>query len=99
MPRTLSKPGPPTGPYIGDLSAMGNLVRNRRLELALRIDDTAHACCVSANVLSRLENGGAIGTDRLLWVLQGLGLSILIMPTDDAYKILNSIGADVPPPP
>ncbi len=58
MARTLSTPGPRPDPQIQNLAGLGQLIRNRRLELALRIDDAAHACGVAANVLSRLENGG-----------------------------------------
>lgn len=60
------------------MDALGKLVRNRRLELMLRIDDAAHACGVASSVLSRFENGGTIGSDRLLRILSGLGLTMFI---------------------
>lgn len=87
MARSLSAPGPSRGPHVRDLVALGQLVRNRRLALALRIDDAAHACGVAANVLSRLENGGPVGVDRLLRVLSGLGLALLVMSKDDAVEV------------
>jgi len=87
MARKLSTPGPTRGPQVRDLAALGQLVRNRRLALALRIDDAARACGVAANVLSRLENGSPIGVDRLLRVLSGLGLSLLVMAKDDALQL------------
>jgi len=59
-------------------------VRNRRLELVLCVDDAAHACGAAASVLSRLENGGAVGSDRLLRILLGLGLRVLVMSKSDA---------------
>lgn len=89
MARTLSAPGPDVGPLIRDLESLGALVRNRRLGLGLRIDDAAHACGVAANVFSRLENGNAIGADRLLLVLAGLGLSMLVLQNTDARQVAN----------
>jgi len=45
----------------------------------MRIDDAAAFCGVSVDVLSRLENGKAITTDRLLKILSGLGLEMLVV--------------------
>lgn len=94
MARSLSSPGTPVGPLVKELAQLGELVRNRRLELALRIDDAAHACGVAANVLSRLENGGAVGADRLFLILRGLGLSMLVATTDEAHSL---VAAGTPP--
>lgn len=88
MARFLSDPGTPVGPRITSLAELGDLVRNRRLELRLRIDDAAHACGVAANVFSRLENGGPIGADRLLLVLGGLGLTMLVTTKEHGHSIL-----------
>ncbi|WP_063771809.1 transcriptional regulator [Burkholderia sp. 9120] len=71
-----------------DLDTLGELVRNRRLSLALRIDDAAHACGVAVNVLSRLENGNSVGVDRLLLVLSGLGLGMLITGKEEAMRYM-----------
>lgn len=90
MARSLSTPGPRPDPQVQNLAGLGQLIRNRRLELALRIDDAAHACGVAASVLSRLENGGAVGADRLLRILSGLGLSMLVTPKDEAIRLLQS---------
>ncbi|RQS09143.1 helix-turn-helix domain-containing protein [Burkholderia sp. Bp8998] len=87
MARTLSAPGPRPGPQIQDLKALGELVRSRRLELSLRIDDAAHACGVASNVFSRLENGGPVGVDRLLRVLSGLGLTLLVTTKEEAIRL------------
>jgi len=91
MARTLPEPGLQPAPYIKGLPGLGALVRHRRLELALRIDDAAHACGVAANVFSRLENGGAVGSDRLLRVLTGLGLIMLVTTKNDALKLAPSL--------
>lgn len=87
MTRTLAAPGPPLSPQVQNLAELGQLVRRRRLELVLRIDDAAHACGVAASVLSRLENGGPVGVDRLLRILWGLGLCMLVMTKSDATYI------------
>lgn len=91
MARSLSNPGAPVAPYISRLADLGILVRHRRLSLGLRIDDAAHACGVAANVFSRLENGGPIGADRLLLVLAGLGLTMLVTPTEAANALVPAI--------
>jgi transcriptional regulator with XRE-family HTH domain len=86
MARTLETPGPRPDPQVLNLGVLGGLVRHRRLALALRIDDAAHACGVAQNVLSRLENGKSVGVDRLLMVLSGLGLGMLITPKEEAMR-------------
>lgn len=88
MARSLSHPGTPVGPRITSLADLGDLVRNRRLQLRLRIDDAAHACGVAANVFSRLENGGPVGADRLLLVLAGLGLTMLVTTKEHGHSVL-----------
>ncbi|MEW6343884.1 MAG: helix-turn-helix domain-containing protein [Pseudomonadota bacterium] len=84
MARSLDPAGPRPAPQVADLDELGELVRHRRLELELRIDDAAHACGVAANVMSRLENGKPVGADRLLRVLSGLGLAMLVTSKEEA---------------
>jgi transcriptional regulator with XRE-family HTH domain len=86
MARTLDQPGSQPDAHIEDLAQLGELVRHRRLDLTLRIDDAAHACGVAANVLSRLENGKPVGADRLLRVLSGLGLAMLVTSKETARR-------------
>ena len=90
MARKLRPPGPPQSAQVSQLEDLGLLVRNRRLALELRIDDAAHACGVSPSVMSRLENGGAIGADRLLLVLAGLGLTMLVTTREIAISARQS---------
>ena len=82
MPRHLAQQKESPAPaLVGSFEALGQLVRQQRLALRMRIDDAAGLCGVSANVMSRLENGkDTIGVDRLLLVLDGLGLSLAIGP-------------------
>ncbi|MCD0503937.1 helix-turn-helix domain-containing protein [Bordetella petrii] len=87
MVRRLSEPGAQPNPQASDLVTLGAIIRHRRLALALRIDDAAHACGVAPNVLSRLENGGAVGSDRLLRVLDGLGLSMVVAAKDETVLV------------
>jgi transcriptional regulator with XRE-family HTH domain len=87
MARTLSAPGTRPGPHVKDSATLGSIIRHRRLELTLRIDDAAHACGVAPSVLSRLENGGAVGSDRLLRILAGLGLAMAIAATDETVLL------------
>lgn len=64
-------------------SDLGALVKARRREQSLRIDDTAALCGVSVDLLSRLENGkGSVRFDKLLSVLDGLGLALVACPKD-----------------
>lgn len=53
----------------------------------MRIDDAASFCGVSADVLSRLENGKSITTDRLLKILKGLGLEMLVVSRAHAQTL------------
>ncbi|NRR30899.1 helix-turn-helix domain-containing protein [Oxalobacteraceae bacterium] len=88
MVRKLATPGPTPSSRMQSLSDLGAMVRHRRLELSLRIDDAADACGVAANVFSRLENGGSIGADRLLLILAGLGLTMVVATKDQALSLL-----------
>lgn len=62
---------------------LGALVKARRREQSLRIDDAAALSGVSVDLLSRLENGkGSVRFDKLLAVLDGLGLALVVGPKD-----------------
>ncbi|WP_213295259.1 helix-turn-helix domain-containing protein [Paraburkholderia sacchari] len=90
MARVLPKPIELT-PGAPDLAALGRLVRNRRAQNALRIDDAADQIGVSKDVLSRLENGRPIGLDKLFLILDGLGLSLLVLPRVEASEMLHML--------
>lgn len=66
---------------------MGQRVRNQRAIHAMRIDKPAALCGVSSNVLSRLEHGRPVNLDKLLLILQGLGLLMLVLPARHAHDI------------
>lgn len=68
---------------VHSLQDLGRTIREKRKASALRIDDAAALCGVSVDLLSRLENGrSGVATDRVLKVLDGLGLSMSIVDKD-----------------
>lgn len=73
-------------PKLLRITAAGDLgpaIRARRREQSLRIDDAASLSGVSVDLLSRLENGkGSVRLDKLLTVLDGLGLTLVLGPKD-----------------
>jgi hypothetical protein len=80
----------PTAPlqpvHVAQASDIGPTVRARRREQSLRIDDAATLSGVSVDLLSRLENGkGSVRLDKLLTVLDGLGLTMVIGPKDHPW--------------
>jgi hypothetical protein len=83
MPTDPSLPGPF---HIAAVSDLGPAVRARRREQSLRIDDAASLSGVSVDLLSRLENGkGSVRLDKLLAVLDGLGLALVVGPKDHPW--------------
>ena len=71
---------------IASASDLGPAVRGRRREQSLRIDDAASLSGVSVDLLSRLENGkGSVRFDKLLTVLDGLGLALVVAPKDHPW--------------
>lgn len=85
---------------ITDGSEFGPAIRTRRREQSLRIDDAASLSGVSVDLLSRLENGkGSVRLDKLLSVLDGLGLALVLGPKDHPEMgSLRRSGADHPEP-
>jgi len=65
------------------------------MHCALNVRDTADSIGVSSGVLTRIENGKAVGTERLFKVLTGLGLAMLVMPKRDADVTLEALGHSV----
>ena len=80
---TSDPPAAPEPLRIIDASALGPVIRARRRAQSLRIDDAAALSGVSVDLLSRLENGkGSVRLDKLLAVLDGLGLALVLGPKD-----------------
>lgn len=87
MARRLPSTHPASRSRVENLSGLGLAVRNARAQARMRIDDAAAFCGVSADVLSRLENGKSITTDRLFKVLEGLGLEVLVVSREHALQL------------
>jgi transcriptional regulator with XRE-family HTH domain len=87
MPRKLPQFNPLLSLEVGSPKDLGLLVRNHRALASMRLDDVASLCFVSSDLLSRLENGGAVTTDKLLSVLAGLGLKMLIVPAAESAQL------------
>lgn len=67
-------------------TALGPVVRERRKSQSLRIDDAAGLLGVSVDLMSRLENGqGSVRLDKALAVLDGLGLTLMVLPKDHPW--------------
>ncbi len=79
---------------VATLKSLGDIVRSQRSASALRIDDAASLSGVSVDLLSRLENGrSGVGTDKVLKVLDALGLAMLVVPKEQlaaAIRVLRS---------
>lgn len=93
MSRKLPAFNPSTPQEIRKLEDLGQIVRNQRALGRLRIDDAAALCFVSSDLLSRLENGRPITMDKLLKVLDGLGLRMLVVPACDAVQLTSELEA------
>jgi len=67
-------------------------VRNRRAQSRMRIDDAASLSGVSSDLLSRLENGKPVTADKLMLVLESLGLRMLVVPKTDIPALEAVLG-------
>lgn len=92
MARTLPEFHPNLSPAAATLEQLGKLVRNRRAQSRMRIDDAASLSGVSSDVLSRLENGKPVTADKLMLVLESLGLRMLVVPKTDIPAIEAVLG-------
>ncbi|MDN8615017.1 helix-turn-helix domain-containing protein [Variovorax ginsengisoli] len=96
MARTLPEFQKNLSPAAATLAQLGKLVRNRRAQSRMRIDDAASLSGVSSDVLSRLENGKPVTADKLIMVLESLGLCILVVPKTEIPAIEAVLGQSAP---
>lgn len=89
MARRLPQAHLHLSPLVKNLNDLGKIVRNARAVSGVRIDDAAHLAGVSSDLVSRLENGKAVTADKLLALLDTLGLSVLVLPRADAARMLT----------
>ncbi|MBL8372519.1 MAG: helix-turn-helix transcriptional regulator [Burkholderiaceae bacterium] len=74
-------------------SGLGPVVRERRKSQSLRIDDAAGLLGVSVDLMSRLENGqGTVRLDKALAVLDGLGLTLMVLPKEHPWAREVALG-------
>jgi transcriptional regulator with XRE-family HTH domain len=79
------------------LKELGRIIREKRRASALRIDDAAALCGVSVDLLSRLENGkSGVSTDRVLRVLDCLGLAMLVVDKEKVARLLAAANKVTP---
>jgi transcriptional regulator with XRE-family HTH domain len=82
----------PASPEIGTLQELGAFVRAQRTQANLRIDDAAALCGVSVELLSDLEAGRRpVGLDKVLKVMQQMGLALLVVPRTELPRVLHRI--------
>ncbi len=93
MARKLPTFDPTASQEVRKLEGLGKLVRNQRAQAMLRIDDAAALSFVSSDLFSRLENGKPITTDKLLQVLDALGLRMLVLPVQDVMLLQPELQA------
>lgn len=96
MARKISIPTHDPVQRVQSLSDLGLAVRVGRTTSELRIDTAASLCGVSVSLLSALENGAsrAVRMDKLLTVLDGLGLAMLVATKDQAERIVKEAQAE-----
>lgn len=67
-------------PIAYELEKLGEIIRIRRSTLGLSLVDASTRAGVSTSVMSRLENGKAVGSYSLVKVFRGLGLGLGVAP-------------------
>ena len=80
MPRPLPDPTPPSRATIRSIPQLGDRIRATRAGEGMPIDQAAKSCGVSVGMLSKLENGKGVNLEHVLRVLDGLGLTMLVVP-------------------
>jgi transcriptional regulator with XRE-family HTH domain len=91
MARKLPQIDPNLSFNVRDIAGLGKLVRNQRAVNSLRIDDAAALCGVSSDVLSRLENGKPITLDKLMAILDGMGMHMIVLPARHAVALAPAL--------
>jgi len=80
MPRPLPDPTPPSRATIRTIHQLGDRIRATRAGDGVPIDQAARHCGVSIGMLSKLENGKGVNLEHALRVMDGLGLTMLVVP-------------------
>ncbi|AGW95643.1 hypothetical protein N234_36892 [Ralstonia pickettii DTP0602] len=80
MPRPLPNPTPPSRATIRAIHQLGGRIPATRAGEGMPIDQAARSCGVSIGMLSKLENGKGVNLEHALRVMDGLGLTMLVVP-------------------
>ena len=80
MPRPLADAAPPSRAAIRTIDQLGDRIRATRVAEGMPIDQAARHCGVSVGMLSKLENGKGVNLEHALRALEGLGLTMLVVP-------------------
>ncbi|MES2352858.1 MAG: helix-turn-helix domain-containing protein [Pseudomonadota bacterium] len=84
----------PERPRATSLESLGTFIRAQRTASGLKLRDAALLCGVSKDVLTRVENGaGPVGSDNLLQILDTLGLTLLVVPKNQASQAEHAVAA------
>nr|WP_235184903.1 helix-turn-helix transcriptional regulator [Cupriavidus sp. SK-3] len=62
------------------MDQLGDRIRATRVAEGMPIDQAARHCGVSVGMLSKLENGKGVNLEHALRALEGLGLTMLVVP-------------------
>ncbi|MGY2492692.1 helix-turn-helix domain-containing protein [Cupriavidus sp. CP313] len=62
------------------IQQLGDRIRATRAGEGMPVDQAARHCGVSVGMLSNLENGKGVNLEHVLRVLDGLGLTMLVVP-------------------
>ena len=89
MGRTFVVPSHRDVEIVTDKATLGRMARAARTKQELRIDDAAALCGVSVALLSALESNAerSVKLDKLLAILDGLGLALLVTDKKRAREI------------
>ncbi|QYY34140.1 MULTISPECIES: helix-turn-helix domain-containing protein [Cupriavidus] len=92
MPRPLPDSTPPSRATIRTIQQLGDRIRATRARGGMPIDQAARSCGVSVGMLSKLENGKGVNFEHVLRVLDGLGLTMLVVPKAHAPLLEQAAG-------
>lgn len=93
MARNFKIPPHKSISLVTNQADIGLMIKAMRNKQSLRIDDAAALCGVSVALLSALENdsGRSVGVDKVLNILDQLGLTLVITDKSKARDILRGI--------
>lgn len=93
MARRIVPSTPPATSVVSNAVILGAAVRHRRTHKQVRIDDAAHACNVSVQLLSDMEGGKRnVRLDNAIRVVEEFGMSLVVVPHDRVAEVTALLG-------